>query len=236
MSGTDLHDRLMGYLRIREALGLAVGADAKVLHNFVEFAAAHGTTESVTSQVVFEWLDATSKERLGNAPKRLTLVRQFLLHLSAARPDTQVPEWRLIAGRKRPTPFVFTPSETELLLQGATEIAPGTFFSLVIQTALGLIAATEGLRSRRARLRRRHAATRSRRCARARVQVSQIANRAAPHVNGSAPGWLRGGASTPEQRLAHNGVLYEQAWPTTVLRATPAMLPRDRPAGWDRGA
>lgn len=145
MNRTELQYRLTSYLRIREALGIAVGSDSKVLANFIDFAGQE-SSGSVTSKVVFDWLDATTKQHLGDAAKRLSLVRQFLLHLSAAFPDTQVPEVRLLCSRKRPTPFVFSPDEIELLLQGAAEVAPGTFFPVVLWTALGLISVT-GLRA-----------------------------------------------------------------------------------------
>ena len=146
MNRTELQYRLTSYLHIREALGVPVGADSKVLTNFIDFAGSQGTTDSVTTKIVFDWLDATSKERFGNAAKRLGLVRQFLFHLSAAFPETQVPETRLISGRRRPTPFVFTADETELLLKGAAQFAAGNFFSVVLHTILGLISAC-GLRA-----------------------------------------------------------------------------------------
>jgi integrase len=125
---------------------MPVGADSKVLTNFIDFAGAQGTSDSVTTKIVFDWLDATTKECFGNAAKRFSLVRQFLFHLSAAFPETQVPETRLISGRRRPTPFVFTADETELLLKGAAQFAAEDFFSVVLQTILGLISAY-GLRA-----------------------------------------------------------------------------------------
>ena len=146
MNRTELQDRLRAYLNIRKALGTSVGADSRVLNNFVEFAGAQETTDSVTSKLVFDWLDATTQFCGGNTAKRLSLVRQFLLHLSAALPDTQVPELRMIAGYRRPTPFVFTPNEIERLLQGANNFRPGQFSSVVLHTILGLISAT-GLRA-----------------------------------------------------------------------------------------
>jgi len=147
MNRTELQDRLTAYLNIRKALGTSVGTHSRVLDNFVEFAGAQETTGSVTSKLVFDWLDATTKQRCaGDTAKRLSLVRQFLLHLSAALPDTQVPELRLIAGYRRPTPFVFTPIEIELLLKEAADFMPGEFSSVVLHTILGLISAT-GLRA-----------------------------------------------------------------------------------------
>lgn len=64
---------------------------------------------------------------------------------SITLPDTQVPELRLLAGYKRPTPFLFTSEEMDALLKCAAEFEPGRFSSVVLHTVLGLLAAT-GLR------------------------------------------------------------------------------------------
>jgi integrase/recombinase XerD len=146
MNRTELQYRLTSYLHIREALGFPVGASSKVLDSFVDFASAQETNAACTTKLVFDWLDTTTQGRVSRASYRLSLVRQFLFHLSAALPDTQIPEVRLISSRRRPTPFVFSSEEIELLLKGAAEIAPGTFFSVVLQTVLGLISAA-GLRA-----------------------------------------------------------------------------------------
>jgi len=146
MNRAELQDRLTSYLHLRQALGVPVVEGSKVLDSFVDFAGAQEATNSFTTRLVFDWLEVTTNQRLGNANRRLSLVRQFLLHLSAAFPETQVPELRLISSRRRPIPFVFTADEIELLLNGAAQVAPGTFFSVVLQTVIGLISAT-GLRA-----------------------------------------------------------------------------------------
>lgn len=146
MNRTELQYRLTSYLRIREALGMNVGSDSRVLANFIDFAGAEGCSGAVTSKLVFDWLDVTTKQHLGNAAGRLTPVRQFLLHVSASFPDTQIPEPYLLSSRKRPTPFVFSRDEINRLVEGAAEVAPGTLFSLVVRTVVGLISAT-GLRA-----------------------------------------------------------------------------------------
>ncbi len=146
MTQAQLQDRLAAYLNIRKALGTPLGANSRVLDNFVEFAGIHETTESITSKMVFDWIDARAKQQcVGDTAKRLSLVRQFLLHLSAALPETQIPELRMIAGYRRPMPFVFTPNELELLLNSAANFMPGKFYSVVLHTILGLMSAT-GLR------------------------------------------------------------------------------------------
>jgi len=147
MNRTQLEDRLTAYLELRKALGTSVGANAKLLGEFVQFAADQSTTDSVTSKMVFDWLENRRREQSAGAiAKQLSLVRQFLLHLSAAVPETQVPQRNLIAGYRRPMPFIFTTNELQLVLEAAADFKPGKFCSVVLHAILGLIAAT-GLRA-----------------------------------------------------------------------------------------
>lgn len=96
---------------------------------------------------MFDWLETMrAQQSAGASARRLVLIRQFLLHLSAAIPETQVPQMGLLTGYKRQTPFLFTPQEVELLLKAAADYKPGNFCSVVLHTILGLIAAT-GLRA-----------------------------------------------------------------------------------------
>lgn len=144
MTGIDLEARLTAYLGLRRQLGMNMDVDARVLEDFVRFVRDRGDIEAITSRMVLEWLEGERPTRYTTA-KRLNAARQFLLYLSAEIPGTQVPDHRLLAGYKRPTPFVFTSAEIEALLKCAAEFEPGRFSSVVVHTILGLLAAT-GLR------------------------------------------------------------------------------------------
>jgi site-specific recombinase XerD len=141
-SSIDLAPYLAAYLKLRRALGMKMDAEVGMLEDFVQFIGDRQITGPVTSSLVFDWLDVP-KRPPGHAARRLSCVRQFLLYLSAAFPDTQVPEFRLVARYRRPTPFLFSDEEIERLLKCAAE--PGQFSSVVTHTVLGLLAAT-GLR------------------------------------------------------------------------------------------
>lgn len=149
MTQGELRDHLTRYLDLRRVLGSPVETKAKWLHSFANFVeSGESCVQPVTSRLVFDWLDATTAPEAStlNRSRRLSVIRQFLEYLSAAVPETQVPEIRLLAGYIRPTPFIFAPQEMTAILAEATGAEPVDFASVVLSTALGLIAST-GLRS-----------------------------------------------------------------------------------------
>jgi hypothetical protein len=85
MSPHSLDFRLTTYLTLRKGLGMELGAESTVLADFVKFVGDQETTGAVTTKMVFDWLDATrDRQHRPVASRRLSVVRQFLLHLSAA--------------------------------------------------------------------------------------------------------------------------------------------------------
>lgn len=150
MTHQELQEHLTRYLDLRRAFGSPLARNEKWLSRFVDFVgtACPGGAQPVTAQLVFDWVDATMapESTTWNRSRRLSVLRQFLEYLSAAAPETQVPELRLLAGYKRRMPFIFTPEETARILTEAARRKPGDFSSVVLHTALGLIAST-GLRA-----------------------------------------------------------------------------------------
>jgi integrase/recombinase XerD len=150
MTYTQLQGQLANYLALRNSLGSPVGRHSKWLSAFVGFIGRSGqeVLDPVTSQRVFDWLEETmapeSTQR--NRSRRLSVIRQFLEYLSAAIPETQAPELRLLAGYRRPVPFIFTPEEIAAILSEASRSDGGSFSATVLHMALGLIAST-GLRA-----------------------------------------------------------------------------------------
>jgi hypothetical protein len=74
---------------------------------------------------------------------RLSVVRQFLLHLSAFVPETEVPGGSLLARARRPKPFLFSTGELQQLLAAAGKLKPANALRPhTMQTVLGLLAST----------------------------------------------------------------------------------------------
>lgn len=73
-------------------------------------------------------------------------MRGFLAHLRATVPETEVPGFGLIAGPRRPQPYLFTPEQLEALLQAAARLGPrGSLRPHTYRTLIGVLAST-GLR------------------------------------------------------------------------------------------
>jgi integrase/recombinase XerD len=79
------------------------------------------------------------------------------MHVSSAIPGTEVPDVGLLAGYRRPKPFVFTLAEVAAILEAAASSGPtGSFLRVTLPAVLGLMACT-GLRvSEALKLNREH--------------------------------------------------------------------------------
>lgn len=149
MNSNDLNFQLDTYLGLRRALGYGrSGWEAKLLRQLADFLATQTPEAPITSRLVLDWLDSNFRDSSPSLnARRLDAVRQFLTYLSAAVPDTEIPELRLFARYPRPKPFLFSPGETESLLHAATASwQEGSLLPSTLQTVLGLLACT-GLRA-----------------------------------------------------------------------------------------
>ena len=149
MNRNELSLQLHVYLGLRRALGYGQCTwERKLLGQLVDFLGNQTPDAPITSQLVLEWLDANfSASSPAQNARRLDTVRQFLTHLSAAVPGTEIPEFRLFARYPRPKPFLFSTKEIESILHAATASwRDGSLLPLTLQTTVGLIACT-GLRA-----------------------------------------------------------------------------------------
>jgi site-specific recombinase XerD len=146
MTTLDLQQQLETYAELRGALGFALGSDLKTLQRFVAFAGNTADSGPVTTRMVFDWLDRESRLSKTPASVRLSVVRQFLRHVSASVPETAIPDLRLLAGRRRTIPFIFTEQELVAVMSTASTLETlEPFRQVTIHTLLGLLAST-GLR------------------------------------------------------------------------------------------
>jgi integrase/recombinase XerD len=149
MNRNELCLQLDVYVGLRRALGYGRCAwEANLLGQFVDYVGDQAPDVPITSQLVLDWLDTNfSAKSPPQSARRLDAVRQFLTHVSAAVPGTEIPEFRLFARYPRPKPFLFSTPEIESVLDAATASwSESSLLPFTLQTVLGLIACT-GLRS-----------------------------------------------------------------------------------------
>lgn len=147
MNATWLETQLVAYLSLCEALGFQMRAEKILLPDFVAFVQAQGTPGPIRARLAVEWACQTSASRgPSGAARRLSMARGFLIYLRASAPDTDVPEPGLLPRRRRPTPYLFTPTQVTTLIEAAQASRPrGSLRPHTLFTLLGLLAST-GLR------------------------------------------------------------------------------------------
>jgi len=139
--------RLESYLEIRQALGLRVDAQRRLLGEFLGYAAERESEGPIRADWAVEWACAGPAQRgTSDQAKRLSVIRSYLNYLRAFLPETEVPGTRLLATDRRRKPFLFTPQQLQQLLTEAANLRPrGSLRGHGRQVLLGLLAST-GLR------------------------------------------------------------------------------------------
>ncbi len=147
MKPAELRSRLDRYLALRRAVGFETYAEERLLHDFVAFAERRGLDGGVHAQLAVDWACATAKQASAGAPaRRLSLVRGFLAHVHAALPEVEVPPHGLLAGARRPAPYIYSVQEIGALLAAARALGPrASLRPTTYATLIGLLAST-GLR------------------------------------------------------------------------------------------
>src|SRR3954454_13915245 len=146
MSADDLDRHLDAYLAIREALGLSVGANARLLRDFVGHARAAGLP--IRAGIAVTWACDAAPPTCGGPGKahRLGVARRFLNYLAAVLPGTEVPGPGMLPSPTRRRPYLFTPDEiARLVATRATAPLRPPLRPIALSTLLVLSAST-GLR------------------------------------------------------------------------------------------
>jgi integrase/recombinase XerD len=148
MKPGELGVHLEAYLALEKALGFSLRARERLLRDFVTFIEARELKGPLRAQIALDWACSAS-EHCGTSGKaaRLSIARQFLLHLSAILPGTEVPSSTLLARPRRRKPFLFSAEEIGRLLKAALTLGPqGSLRPHTLSTVLGLLASS-GLRA-----------------------------------------------------------------------------------------
>ena len=144
----DLSLLLESYLGVREAQGYQAGAQRTLLRDFIQYVQAQNNDGPIRAQQVLDWACVGAAHRGNNgAASRLTVARGFLHFLQATYPQTEVPDYQLLAAPRRPKPYLFTPDQIAIVMQAAQKAKPQQGLRPhTLATAIGLLACT-GLRA-----------------------------------------------------------------------------------------
>jgi integrase/recombinase XerD len=143
----ESRSHLEAYLKIRQALGLRIDTQRRLLVDFLDFAGRQGG-EPIRADWAVEWACAGPAARgTSDQAKRLSVVRGYLNYLRAFVPETEVPGTALLAGYRRRKPFLFSAEQLQQLLTAAANMRPrGSLRGHARQVLLGLLSST-GLRA-----------------------------------------------------------------------------------------
>ena len=130
-----------------KAIGYTVHSEEKLLKDFVAFLVSGNVHGPIRAQTAVDWACTPSPGRgpAGQA-SRLKVVRGFLSHLRATLPETEVPGPGILAPIRRPTPYLYSASEIEALMNEASRLGPkDSLRPHTYRTLIGLLASS-GLR------------------------------------------------------------------------------------------
>jgi integrase/recombinase XerD len=139
MSGLDAH--VDDYLRLRRALGYRLERAELWLRQLAAYVQGAGS-QTLTAELAISWarLPATAQPRHWAA--RLGCARKFAAYLHTIDPSTQIPPTGIFpAERHRPTPYLWTAEQIEILLETARTLRP-PLRGLTYQGLFGLLAVT----------------------------------------------------------------------------------------------
>ena len=137
------HEALARYLTVRRALGTRLQEPATTLGYFVDFLDLQGS-KFITTDLALRWACQPKHVQRATWARRLTMVRQFAVWLSAFDPRTEVPPKRLLNARhRRSKPYIYTEQEIEhLMIEAALLPSPMGLRALTYVTLIGLLAVT----------------------------------------------------------------------------------------------
>lgn len=137
---------LSEYVAARRALGTRLKEPAQTLRQFVRFL-AHRKTRVITIQLALEWSQQSRDVQRATWARKLSMVRQFALWMSAIDPRHEVPPRRLLNVRhRRGKPHIYSDDEiTRLMMEAGRLKSANGMRAVTMKTLIGLLAAT-GLR------------------------------------------------------------------------------------------
>jgi integrase len=142
----SLHEDLDVYLVARRRLGFQLKTVEYLLRQFCDWLAEHGRTDVFTIDEAVQWALEPRDAQPVWWSQRLTAVRPFAAYLNAAGNQVPIiPKALLPTRTTRCTPFIYSQSDVDQLLDACSSFFPNVRVAVTMRTIIGLLAAT-GLR------------------------------------------------------------------------------------------
>lgn len=145
MTGNSMiHTYADRYLAQCRSLGFEMQGRESLLRSFADHIARHSRTQSITTALAVEWATASKSTSSSYRARRLSVARTFARCCAAFDPSTEIPPPGLLtSGCKRPTPYIYSPSQIQNLLDAAQNMRPTDGLRPHTYTTLfGLLAST----------------------------------------------------------------------------------------------
>jgi integrase len=142
---TDLDQVVHDYVRVRRSLGFKLSQHGRLLHDFVGYVTAAGSS-TVTTELAVAWAIQPTGCSSVRWAQRLAMVRGFSRHLKALDPDTEIPPLGVLPYHcRRVTPYLYSDEDVAALLAAARALRPSQR-AATYDTLIGLLCVT-GMRS-----------------------------------------------------------------------------------------
>lgn len=114
---TNISKEVENYLSLRRQLGNKLLNDAGILRKFASFLRSNGSP-CITVQLALQFATENSNSSKQQWARRLRMIRQFALYLSATHPNTQVPPPQLLPCHySRRKPYIYSTEEITKIMQ-----------------------------------------------------------------------------------------------------------------------
>jgi integrase len=139
--------RVEAYLHARRQFGFQLRIVGDELLRFARYADGAGHRGALTTELALRWAQAATTAAPLYRARRLEVVRCFAKYQAAFEPETEIPARGILgSSHQRTPPYIFSPSEIERLLTGASLLSsPRGLRAKTYAALIGLIACT-GLR------------------------------------------------------------------------------------------
>lgn len=144
---SKIAEHIKSFIELRKASGRQGNYDVGMMRQFDQFIMGKlKPGQPLTKDLLERYIQDIAHLNPGTRMNRLSVIRQFCIHLRYFDDRTYIIPWKLLSRRPRFLPYIFTPEEITAIMAAAKRIGPAkSIRPIAIYTFVGLLAST-GLR------------------------------------------------------------------------------------------